>query len=63
MNQTALLREFRLDFENVCRTVELTRRYPNPRHSEILKEKKITKIIRNKFSFVEKKRDWRNTFQ
>ena len=53
MNPTALLREFRPDFENVCRTVELTRRYPNPRYSEVLKETKITKIIQNNFSFVE----------
>ena len=53
MNSTDVLREFRPEFKNVCRSVELTRRYPNPRNSEIL-GKKITKIIQNNFSFVEK---------
>ena len=33
----------RADFENVRRTVEFTRRYPNPKKSEIIKEKKLLK--------------------
>ena len=53
MISTAELREFRPDFENMCQIFEYTCRYPNSANSEI-SNKKITEIIQNNFSFVEK---------